>query len=74
MVSIFYHKASDTNDWSFARQRPMSLPGDLDYSLKLIKENHISSKDESKPTLYFLDDDLLRAPELRQDYEFPYLH
>jgi hypothetical protein len=43
----------------------MSLPGDLDYSLKLIKENPISSKDEKKPALYFLDDDLLRAPNLR---------
>lgn len=26
------------------------------------------------PVLYFLDDDLLRAPRLRADYSFPYLH
>lgn len=36
----------------------------------------MSSKDQDAKhnALYFIDDDLIRGSELRNDYEFPYLH
>lgn len=73
ILSILYHKAGDTSLWSLASQQAMSLPGSLDYSLELISNNSITSGG-SQPALHFLDEDLIRAPSLRHDYEFPYLH
>jgi len=57
----------------------MRTPGRLQDSIEKIKNNsHTSVWVEGEPpkrlNLYYLDDDLLRAPSLRQDYQFPYLH
>lgn len=63
------------------RQRPHKVPVTLEKALTFIENNNVTSKARIvdtdkiiKPTIYFLDDDLLRAPRLRSDYNFPYLH
>lgn len=50
------------------------MSGSMGSALNLMRENHMSSRDPVRPILYFIDDDLLRGPQLRNDYEFPYLH
>lgn len=50
------------------------MSGNLGQALNLIKDNKRSSEDSEHPVIYFIDDDMIRAPQLRDDYEFPYLH
>ena len=51
----------------------MNLPGNLQLSFELIKNNTVTSKSNT-PALHFLDDDLIRDVRIRHDYEFTYLH
>ncbi len=78
MISMLAKNFNDTRPWT-ALHRPMRTPGRLQDSIEKIKNNsHTSVWVEGEPpkrlNLYYLDDDLLRAPSLRQDYQFPYLH
>ena len=49
------------------------MSGTLSQALSFMKDNKNSMNDAARPTLYFIDDDMIRAPELRNDYELPYL-
>lgn len=52
----------------------MHVSGTLNNALTSIKNNDKSIADTNRPTLYFIDDEVLRGSNLRNDYEFPYLH
>ena len=69
-VSIFYQNKDDKRPWSFANQRPRTMPGLIDVSLSFIRNNSGSSPS----MLYFMDEVKLFAPGLSEDYDKPYLH
>src|SRR5450830_984506 len=74
MVSMLTKAINDTRPWG-ALHRPMRTPGRLQDSIARIRNNsHTSVLVEGEETpkrlsLSYLDDDLLRAPVLRQDYQ-----
>lgn len=59
--------------WSFARQIPMHVSGTMAQALTSVKNNPQNGK-QTRPMIAFIDDEVLRAPDLRNDYEFSYLH
>lgn len=68
-------------DFSLLKIRPHKVPLSLEKALEKIEENKETGGTAKmidgnllQPSIYFLDDDLLRAPRLRGDYEFPLLH
>lgn len=75
---MFKHlvKKKDQKDepWSFAKHIPMPASGTFELALTAIKNNPTSNEDKIRPSLYYMDDDIVRGSTLRSDYEFPYLH
>ena len=76
LVSSLTKSSSDIQPWGF-NLKSRRFPSTLRDSLQLIANNtestrHQGSNDEEdimhRPILYFLDDDLLRNPELKTDY------
>jgi hypothetical protein len=78
-------KPGDKLEWSLIKKRSHKQPLTLEKALKLIANNTESSivphvadgfvlQSSDWPRIHYLDDDLLRAPRLRSDYSFPYLH
>lgn len=67
-------------DWSQQRVRPHKVPLTLEKSLSRIEDNVHTSVATVKngtlvqPVVHFIDYDMLRAPQLRADYNFPLLH
>ena len=63
---LFSHLVQKTKgpkvDWSFASLKPQHMSGNLGQALSLINDNKRSVVDADHPTLYFIDDDMIRAP------------
>jgi hypothetical protein len=69
-VSIFYHNKDSDLPWSYANQRPHTMPGLVDVSLSFIRNNSGSTPS----MLYFMDEVKLFAPGIADDYGKPFLH
>jgi hypothetical protein len=84
MLSVLNAKGlsvGEKPDWTLQRVKPHKVPIDLSKGLSQIENNTVTglaSADKDgkilQPVVYFYDDDMLRAPKLRNDYDFTWLH
>ncbi len=80
MLSTFTKSNADTRPWGDIKHRPRRFSVTMENSLKRIANNSETSRpqanndDGKRPVLSFIDDDLLRSPQLSQDYYYPHLH
>lgn len=72
--NIIKKKDQLSTPWSMAKQVPIHSSASFGKVLELISKNSETSRDAQRPTLTFVNDEVIRGTALRGDYEFPYLH